>query len=478
MIEARSASDVASLLIRRNDVPVVSTLNKIRTMISSHRNPQESDDEFALHRIFVCFNTLISYVKQQYILTVLMDGADQSQQQSSINTRGDLSVDINARLSETPALAPEAADSLMQSGYRYQSPAQQGEKAFDLNDDLEAVSSSPKSNAEITPSASVEARRVTFVAGKPKGQQIMDLLHLLVELKESSGVERAILSSLLAFRGAGDPSLKLLVSDLILQVENQRSLISQLETLPDESPTDLVLELASLSPMLEELQMIILSDFASLKDAQYGVENIWDLITVYIDKLHSVELFLIEELEYLTPVKMNKVLSSASLSALVASQPVLEAVSAQEDACDDEISIALWLRQVFSGDGDSVTATIQSLSAKIIKERILEALHTVEAQGNHDTIEKSHQYSAAINLNQEMNRVLNTNVRTSAPAATRVNEWEISIYELKFTKRIGVGAAATTYLADWTGQEVAVKVWLYPNDNKTNSPPPSHFLRY
>ena len=37
-------------------------------------------------------------------------------------------------------------------------------------------------------------------------------------------------------------------------------------------------------------------------------------------------------------------------------------------------------------------------------------------------------------------------------------EWEISIYQVKFTKRLGQGASATTYLGQWTGQNVAIKV--------------------
>jgi len=37
-------------------------------------------------------------------------------------------------------------------------------------------------------------------------------------------------------------------------------------------------------------------------------------------------------------------------------------------------------------------------------------------------------------------------------------EWEIDLYEVLFTRRIGKGAAGTTYLARWSGQNVAVKV--------------------
>lgn len=38
-----------------------------------------------------------------------------------------------------------------------------------------------------------------------------------------------------------------------------------------------------------------------------------------------------------------------------------------------------------------------------------------------------------------------------------LKDWEISLYDVEFHKRIGRGAAGTTYLAKWAGQRVAVK---------------------
>ena len=39
-----------------------------------------------------------------------------------------------------------------------------------------------------------------------------------------------------------------------------------------------------------------------------------------------------------------------------------------------------------------------------------------------------------------------------------LHEWEIDLYEVDFKKRIGRGVGGTTYLATWSGQNVAVKV--------------------
>lgn len=490
-MEARSASDAVALLIRRkDDVPIGTTLIKIRTMISNHKNPQESDDPFALHRIFVCFNTLISYVRDQYISSVIAAGIDHHAPTSPVQTRRrSLSLDINARLSLTATLIHESD----KGGEREEEEQQQqpqtlikaspttkqssstklpnsiDEESEDMVNGLNGSVGSPPMNHSPLPhskfvglSSSPGSKRVTFMSGKPQARRMLELLQLFVCLKESAGVERAILSSLLAFRGLNDPSYELLINDLILHVENQRSLMSQLESLPEGTPKDLVLELASLSPALQELQMIILSDIDSLKNAQYDVENIWSLISLYINKLHAVELFLIEELECFLPPKMPTVLSSASLSSMVSPQGPPGNATDEDPPMKEEIPADVWLGQIFASKDESVASTIEAIPPDLLKQRILEVLHENENGGRSSPqfVEGVDSYfsPATTNLKQEMNRFLDTTRSTGAPSASRGSEWEISIYELKFTKRIGVGAAATTYLADWSGQKVAVKV--------------------
>jgi len=44
-----------------------------------------------------------------------------------------------------------------------------------------------------------------------------------------------------------------------------------------------------------------------------------------------------------------------------------------------------------------------------------------------------------------------------------LKEWDIDLYEIEFCQRIGQGAAGTTYLANWSGQKVAVKVAAFNN---------------
>lgn len=475
MIEARSSSDISAILIRRNDVPVASTLSKIRNLISSHPNPQESDDEMALHRIFICFNTLISYVVHEYILKQIPDGSNEAPKKSTIKHRHrrGLSTDINDKLVSATSLTPD-----LKSHKTFASPSRNKKQLatlYSTSEDDEKTREPDKSppapsliasTSKQQDSLGFSFRQVSFAEEKTKIQQILDLLHLFVQLKESAGVERAILSSLLAFRGTDDPSLPFLMSDLILEVENQRSLITQLESLPEDSHRNLVLELATLSPQLQDLQLIILSNFESLNHAEYDSENIWDLITLYIDKLHSVELLLVEELECSLPVTMSKVLSSGALNTLAfaPSQPTSSPVA---PVPEEKVLIELSLQQIFAAtNGDALASTLEAMSPEQIKQRLLEALKCDEPEVAEQKKEAAgHHFSAAVNLKEDMERALSVSHRDTykkkiGVANTAGKEWEISIYELKFTKRIGVGAAATTYLADWTGQEVAVKVGL------------------
>ena len=281
----------------------------------------------ALHRIFICFNTLISYVVHEYILKQIPAESSNDMQKKSLlqnRHRRGLSTEINDTLVTTTAIFPE-----LKSHHTYASHEnKQLVTLHSMGEDEGKCGDASKPSRLPQPVAAAPAQQDSCSSSTWKGslereqrktEKILDLLQLFVQLKESAGVERAILSSLLACRGTDDPSLPLLMSDLVLEVENQRSLINKLESLPEGSHRNLVLELASLSPQLQELQLIILSDFESLSHAEYDSENIWDLITLYIDKLHSVELLLVEELECSLPVTMSKVLSSGALTTLVSS---------------------------------------------------------------------------------------------------------------------------------------------------------------
>jgi len=132
---------------------------------------------------------------------------------------------------------------------------------------------------------------------------LLALLDIFVRLKESNGVERASLTSILVSNsqtaaamgggGVGQPPDSRLLNDVAIEVENQRRLLEELSILPPGPLRNLVLDLITLSPELMQIQNLVLGGVSldELRD-QYGTdsETLWDMLTVYIDKLRGLEL--------------------------------------------------------------------------------------------------------------------------------------------------------------------------------------------
>ena len=149
-------------------------------------------------------------------------------------------------------------------------------------------------------------------------ERVWRLLHLLdvfVRLKESTGVERATLASIVMDTPSSSSSRKtydnhhnLLLNDLVTEVENQRRQIANLHRLLPRTGAlhDLVSELVRMSPQMKRLQDTIVKGFDSLESTLLGLDfhrqqqhggGLWNLLTLYIDKLHSLELLIVQEVE-------------------------------------------------------------------------------------------------------------------------------------------------------------------------------------
>ena len=517
MLEARTACDVASRLLQQKDgfhLPVASSLSKIRNLIDTHKNPQDSTDDDIMHRIFVCFNTLNSSVVHECILKQVLANSKCKTTIRYRNIRG-LSKDINDKLfakfitgDDSPDVVNHKTEPMTSSPPK---PSKRNPRVlstvesceFENNNSNDRSSPAPPpppkpfaptakseddndsngcnstptrtwSFQKLTPSS----RKVSFGRerpSEPKGpvQQLLDLLHIFVQLKESTGIERAILSSLLALQKY-ERTLRMLTNDLILEVENQRSLVSQLEYQPDGPHRNLVLDLAQPPKNLKEIQTIILTDFELLKAAEYDSVSIFTMITTYMDKLHSVELFILEELECSFPATLPKSPSLSSMGSFGSlippmnigslippmnsnrpNQEVTGGTSPQEEEANSGAFNHALLEQIFlPSNGLDLASHLESIPAEALKKQLLEVVKADE--GDESFSSSDHgvpSTSAAQTLNEDMNRALHKPMQHAAS-----KEWEINLYEIQFTKRIGQGASATTYLATWTGQNVAVKV--------------------
>mmetsp|Transcript_37370 Transcript_37370/g.90831 ORF Transcript_37370/g.90831 Transcript_37370/m.90831 type:complete len:987 (-) Transcript_37370:55-3015(-) len=544
MMDARKATDAAvqafhRLPVRPNEekVHVDSQLKKIRALIENHTNGSSSSssskdnndggddkdktDDLTFHRIFVCFNTLISCIIHERVMKSLaLSGAfvDELENDGGIlhhqnfrpvikptikkRHRRGLSSDINDKLlastsekilglgsvtsTPTPKLKntsqrktfPVSMDGLMIDGDDKNGGG--GRISSNMENPL-SLDPRPSSSHPLTTDSCVEpplppplppppaAATATVPSSAPNPsddkelQKLLYLLHIFVQLKESAGVERAILSSILAFRFDADrslPSVSMLINDLVLQVENQRSLVQQLERLPRGAHHDLVLDLAHLSPRLMDLQQIILTDFSSLQGAQYDAETIWRMITLYVDKLHSVELLILEDLECSLPCDIH---STGGMGKRSKSLQNLEMYANSDPMSTIKIALAAIADGSTVSSSDKIVAEFENLPAEEVKKRILELVSRSK-----DLIVGVEPEDDVLGVISETNSVKSETLAASggtnqsnrfkqlhrAPS----KEWQIEIYEIKFQKRLGQGASATTYLGQWTGQNVAIKV--------------------
>jgi len=293
-------------------------------------------------------------------------------------------------------------------------------------------------------------------------ERVLRLLHLLdifVRLKESTGVERATLASIIILK---DPAAaNLLLNDLVTEVENQRRQVATLNRwLPNSGAMhDLASELVGMSPQMKQLQDTILKGF-DLESLQRNFDShhkggLWNLLTLYIDKLHSLELLIVEEIE-----------CCVGLRSLGRNEPLVIDYSNSsiggESHLSDKYHHSSSTKEpvIFRGDCFGLSETgctseemrerIESMPAEEIKRCLLAALSKRETNNDSQVREVS---KAAIAEGKGVEDLLAE--LSKAPAS---KEWEIDLYEISFKRRIGQGNAGTTYLADWKGLNVAVKV--------------------
>ena len=206
------------------------------------------------------------------------------------------------------------------------------------------------------------------------------------------------------------------MADLVLEVENQSLLVEELrdQTTVEASLLQLIREGVVLPPQLQMLQNQILQKFNLIGMQLPSTQTVWNVITVYMDRLHSLELLLIEELE----------------AALVTNHSIVPTLE------ETPVVLQSILRDLYWYD----------LPADVIKAKLLEF---IEGNTGSSSTSGSH-VPTPIGISDT--------IISPSNHPQEKSEWDISLYEIQFQKRIGRGTAGTTYLATWSGQEVAVKV--------------------
>jgi len=337
-----------------------------------------------------------------------------------------------------------------------------------------------------------------------KSISLLSILLSFTELKESMGIERALLTGLLPRSSPVQSSTvqvmkrchseirsapKSLFSDLVLEEENQRKIIRRLRSaaragrhadaasvldsdgVPHgdgdvnfQSLLLLVEDSARLTPEMERIQDLIRRDFNidAFRD-ELSVEDFWQLITIYMDRLHATELLIMEELECCLS-------DPASVENDGASDPELSfpgAFGARGLWCVLErvlIGEALGTNQNSHGepskkyDPSVLLDRLQSMPPEKVKEKLLVSL-SLSANGSGPDNESEHSEGNSVQFGQKRGAdATDDSSDTISPETYTPTDWDIDCYEIEFKKRIGRGVAGTTYLAHWSGQPVAVKV--------------------
>ena len=320
--------------------------------------------------------------------------------------------------------------------------------------------------------------------------RLLQLLDVFVRLKESTGVERATLASILVASDRDDDrGSRLMVADLVMEVENQRRQVASLHELLQQQPEPpnllIAQELVSMSPQMKQLQDTILLqgfDLDSLKRSfeqgggASGAGGLWNLLTLYIDKLHSLELLIVEEIECCVGIRAGQgdaplVIDYSNSSMMVvgdhssnsngeSSSHIVETSSRNNNNKPGPVVCRGEVFGLSAGyTNEELRERIESLAPEEIKRCLLEAASSAVTAST--TPAESQAADGSNSQNDAAEAAAGRRVEdllaelSKAPAS---KEWEIDLYEIRFLKRIGQGNAGTTYLADWKGLNVAVKV--------------------
>ena len=323
-----------------------------------------------------------------------------------------------------------------------------------------------------------------------KSISLLSILVSFTELKESMGIERALLTSLLprsssnvsvAQRGSSEASSasKILFSDLVLEEENQRKISKRLRSAAragrnaDAASLDvnfqslllLVDNSARLTPEMERIQDLIRRDFNldAFRD-ELSMGDFWQLITTYMDRLYATQLLIIEELECCLsdpgPAENDAASETDNNGHLPGSLGAHDIGRILERI----LLVGGETEPIQNGNGQkakekydlgALVGRLQSMSPEKIKEQLLRSISS-SAVGSIPGNEAEHSEGNSVQFGQKQDAGATPDI--ISPETYTPTDWDIDCYEIEFKKRIGRGVAGTTYLAHWSGQPVAVKV--------------------
>jgi hypothetical protein len=422
---ARDATDAASMQLYR-EMP--KSLDRIRKQLDTQTNSTQ------VHRMLVIYKTLISNVEHEFVRTCLSaaqmphrnNKTLQSQRSRSTN---DFDEYESMEFPQKKDIPSSFMISCSDPNLYYTPQVTRSHKAF-----TPMTPPTPLAGKEASPTFLEEE-----YPEQHRSTSLLNLLACLVRLKESTGMQRATISSMMGIES------QILVTSLLLEVENQRKLVAELQNLPlfDDSLQTLVRDSVKMSSEMEALQLKIIRDF-DLEGFQLKIQslNVWNMMTVYIDKLYALELLLVEELEFCQEDAGAQVACARTGQNQEDGLVVLEKIFGDKHIA--ELPPDVVKRKLIEYMGQQDESVPPPPPPSLMSELLL--------------TESSSAPQLASEANKRGESLLSGMLQFPAASVESSKEWQINLDELQFRKRIGRGNAGTTYLAQWSGQTVAAKV--------------------
>jgi len=337
---------------------------------------------------------------------------------------------------------------------------------------------------------------------------LLRLLTRLVRLKESTGQGRALLAVLLSLPNGlslDDVPGGMTYGDLAFKIEAQGSHMKALKECCSSLDRDVGGTVGIRKAKWEGVRMLVEESITAGVELLASVQErvmknfdlkgvrettsfaeYWHCSTIYMDRLHSLELFLIGEIEGQVLNKNCKktspfIFSSDSkedvdLAGSLESRKIRTCDESDYEALGDlvtnfssslKMAISIYVRNLPNHETKesisdmSLDDLISSMSPELVKDALSSAFSQSRtgtapiSSLNRVLTRKENEFDKEGNINDSF---MECCYPKTLGVSEKMNEWDVDLYEVKFVKRIGSGGAGTTYLGIWDGQDVAIKV--------------------
>jgi len=190
------------------------------------------------------------------------------------------------------------------------------------------------------------------------------------------------------------------------------------------------------------------------------MEDFWARITLYMDRLHSMELLILEELDCCIG-SLEEFVGQTTCGEKAITPNNANPLSTRHQNPISNNSLFSAMKATVSLDTGITCEDAEKLIAGLSGEELAEIIIAFLTKNDVNKQQFLAKKSSAEISDLKPTKMNSTNTRSNEEdeeERPKLENWEIDLYDVEFFKRIGRGSAGTTYLARWHGQDVACKV--------------------